>query len=102
MSSGESRHRSRHYSLRAKQDAVLRVVKGEPATAVAEDVGVGINRLERWHSRFMEGGAAALNKRASRPGLYETLRTHGSEIMQWGALLVVLTVLVFFLVRILN
>ena len=102
MSSGESRHRSRHFSLRAKQDAVFRVLKGEPVASVAEDVGVGVNRLERWHSRFIEGGAAALNKKPTRTGLFETLRTQGSGIMQWVGLLFLLTVLVFFLVRILS
>jgi hypothetical protein len=102
MPRSQSRQHSLHYSLHAKQEAVLRVLKGEPVTAVAEDVGVGVNRLERWHSRFIEGGAAALNQRATRRGLYETLRTQGSGIMQWAGLLFVLTVLVFFLVRMLS
>jgi transposase-like protein len=102
MSNVESRPKSRHYSLHTKQDAVLRVLKGEKVAAVAEDTGVGVNRLERWHARFMEGGAAALDKKKTRSSPFGSMRTHASGIMQWAVLLFVLTVLVFFLVRMLS
>jgi transposase-like protein len=103
MSADEPRRESRRYSPPEKRDAVLRVLKGEKVGAVAGDIGVGVNRLERWQARFVAGGVTALqSRRAHQTTFYETLKAHGSGITQWAALLLLLTVLVFFLVRFLT
>lgn len=100
MSKEKPRRKSRHFSPREKRDAVLRLLKGEKTGAVAEDIGVGVNRLERWQERFLDGGTAALEKAHERHGsIFGSLKTHSAAVTQWAGLLVVLTVVVFFLVR---
>ena len=102
MPSDEPRRKSRHYSLQQKRDAVVRVVKGEQVAAVSKDVGIDVNRLERWHARFMEAGVAALNQKHQQTTLYQTLKTHSAGISQWAGLLLVLAVVVYFLIRFLS
>lgn len=99
MANDDSRRRSRQYSPREKRDAVLKLLKGEKTGAVADEIGVSVNRLERWQERFMAGGSAALEKRREQGSLFARIKGHGAEVTQWGGLLLVLTVVVFVLVR---
>lgn len=92
----------RRYNASEKSKAVLRVLKGERGAAVALELGVGIDRLERWESTFLSGARAALEEKARRKTLYGTLKSNSKGISQWAGLLVALAAAVLFLVRFLN
>ena len=50
-------------TARRKQDAVLRVLRGEPLETVARENGVTVADLSGWRDRFLDGGAASLKSR---------------------------------------
>ena len=83
------------YSPEAKAKAVLRVLRGESVSAVACDIGVSEHRLARWEHEFVKGGKAQLAQpRNSQRGLRRRLRKHGTLILQWAGILILLALIV--------
>jgi len=60
-----SHHDGRHsrFTSHEKTDAVLRLLKGESVEIVSQELGVTINRIERWKSSFISAGTAELGRR---------------------------------------
>ena len=50
-------------TAKRKQEAVLRVLRGEPLETVARELRVTAADLSRWRDDFLEGGAASLKSR---------------------------------------
>ena len=55
--------RKRRMSAGRKQEAVLRVLRGEDLEIVSRDVGVTAADLSGWRDSFLEGGASSLRSR---------------------------------------
>ena len=55
--------RERRMTAKRKQEAVLRVLRGEPLETVARELRVTAADLSRWRDDFLEGGAASLKSR---------------------------------------
>lgn len=55
--------RERRMTANRKQEAVLRVLRGEPLEVVARDLRVTAADLSGWRDAFLEGGAASLKSR---------------------------------------
>lgn len=55
--------RERRMTARRKQEAVLRVLRGEPLETVAREVRVTAADLSGWREAFLEAGAASLKSR---------------------------------------
>ena len=55
--------RARRMTARRKQEAVLRVLRGEPLETVARELRVTAADLSGWRDAFLEGGAASLKSR---------------------------------------
>ena len=53
----------RRMSAARKQEAVLRVLKGEDLDLVSRDVGCTAADLSTWRDVFLEGGASAFRSR---------------------------------------
>jgi hypothetical protein len=51
------------FSARRKQEAVLRLVRGEDLDLVSRELGVTAARLSQWRETFLAGGQAALKSR---------------------------------------
>ncbi len=50
-------------SARRKQEAVLRLLRGEDLELVSRELGVAAAELSGWRDRFLAGGEAALKSR---------------------------------------
>ncbi|MFV1877766.1 helix-turn-helix domain-containing protein [Nioella sp.] len=50
-------------TARRKQEAVLRVLRGEPLEMVAREIGATVADLSGWRDRFLDGGTASLKSR---------------------------------------
>jgi hypothetical protein len=98
IASSESRHDRRYerVTTRAKTDAVLRLLKGESAEAVSEELGVTVSRVERWKTRYMEAGSAELAMRTDESSK-GWIAKHSRSIWQWTFLLIVLIAVISFL-----
>lgn len=101
MDSEDSRPRHRRVSQEEKAQAVLRLIRGDQKSTVADDLAVSVDRLERWHDRFLDGGRAALARKhhKSSSGL---MRAKFGSVGQWAALLIVLTASIILLLRFLE
>ena len=55
--------RERRMTARRKQEAVLRVLRGESLETVARELRVTAADLSGWRAAFLEGGAASLKSR---------------------------------------
>lgn len=55
--------RERRMTARRKQEAVLRVFRGEPLETVARELRVTAADLSGWREAFLEAGAASLKSR---------------------------------------
>lgn len=55
--------RERRMTARRKQEAVLRVLRGEPLETVARELGVTAADLGGWREAFLDAGAASLKSR---------------------------------------
>jgi transposase-like protein len=55
--------RQRRMSVKRKQEAVLRVLRGEALELVSRELGVTAADLSSWRDSFLEGGAASLKSR---------------------------------------
>ena len=53
----------RRMSARSKQEAVLRLLRGEDLELVSRELGVTAAELSGWRDRFLAGGEAALKSR---------------------------------------
>ena len=53
----------RRMSARRKQEAVLRLLRGEDLELVSRELGVTAAELSGWRDRFLAGGEAALKSR---------------------------------------
>jgi hypothetical protein len=91
----------RRLTTTEKVSAVLRLLKGESLANLSRELGVGVNRLERWQNDFVSAGSAALAKRngSDRNGWFSQ---HAPAILQWIAFLIVLAVVIAFLQRFLQ
>ena len=90
-------------SAEKKAAVVLRVLRGEGAGAVADEIGVSVDRLERWQATFTSGGLEALKKRsAHHKTLGQKLAARTKMVRPWVGLLIALVVTIFLLVRFLN
>jgi Helix-turn-helix domain len=83
-------------SASQKAAGVLRLLKGESASLLSEELGVSIRRLERWQSDFLAAGAVAMEKK-KRPTLPAWYSKHSSSIVQWVGLLLALVATIAFL-----
>ena len=65
-----------------KQDAVLRVLRGEPLEIVARELAVTAADLSDWREAFLEAGAATFKSRArdDRDETIARLRTKVGEL----------------------
>lgn len=63
IAASEAPGRARRMTAKRKQDAVLRVLRGEPLETVARENGVTVADLSGWRDRFLDGGAASLKSR---------------------------------------
>jgi hypothetical protein len=63
IAASEAPGRERRMTARRKQEAVLRVLRGEPLETVAREIGVTVADLSDWRDRFLDGGAASLKSR---------------------------------------
>ena len=77
-----SQSRAEQLTAAQKAAAVLRVLSGESAEAVRQDLGVSIRRLERWQSEFVTAGSVALAKRKDLP-TKGWFGNHFGSIVQW-------------------
>ena len=55
--------RQRRMSARRKQEAVLRVLRGEDLELVSREIGTTAADLSAWRDSFLEAGAASLKSR---------------------------------------
>ena len=60
---GSTPERRRRMSARRKQDAVLRLLRGEDLELVSRDLGVTAAELSGWREAFLAGGEASLRCR---------------------------------------
>ena len=74
--------RERRMTAGRKQDAVLRVLRGEPLEIVARDLAVTAADLSGWRDAFLDAGAASLKSRArdDRDATIDRLRTKVGEL----------------------
>jgi len=92
----QSQRRARITS-RVKTDAVLRVFSGEAVETLSQELGVGVNRIERWKVRFIDAGSAELAKRKDGSSSSRVARYFGS-IRQWFWLVLAMVAIVSVLV----
>ncbi len=59
-----------------KQEAVLRLMKGEDMELIARSFGVSAADVSRWHERFIAGGISHLRSQASDARAIENNRLH--------------------------
>lgn len=52
-----------HWPLRRKREVVLRLLRGEPAGKLSQELGVPEYKLEEWRSRALAGINAGLDRR---------------------------------------
>jgi len=57
----------RRMSARRKQDAVLRLLRGEDLELVSRELGVTAAELSGWREAFLAGGEASLKSRPADP-----------------------------------
>lgn len=55
--------RLRRMTARRKQEAVLRVLRGEPLETLARELRVTVAELSGWRDAFLEAGSASLKSR---------------------------------------
>ena len=99
-SSQDFRHA--RFTSHEKTDAVLRLLKGESAESVSQELGVSVGRIERWKNSFVAAGSAELARRKDVSSKSWRSKYSGT-IWQWVwlliALVAVITMLVVFMQR---
>src|SRR3954454_23480382 len=79
----------RRMSARRKQDAVLRLLRGEDLELVSRGLGVTAAELSGWRDAFLAGGEASLKSRPAdaRDAEIGRLRAKAGEVTARGELL---------------
>ena len=62
-----SLERGQRWTVRRKQEAVLRLVRGEPVELLSRELGIETYRLEAWREKAMAGIETALKMRKGDP-----------------------------------
>jgi hypothetical protein len=88
--------RHARFTSHEKTDAVLRLLKGESADSVSQELGVSVGRIERWKNTFVAAGSAELAKRKGDSS--KSWSKYSGTIWQWMWLLVALVAVVSMLV----
>jgi transposase len=57
----------RRWSVGRKREAVLRVMRGEPAEPLSRELGLPISKLEHWRQKAEAGLGGALKERGADP-----------------------------------
>ena len=86
---GPAPERRRRMSARRKQDAVLRLLRGEALELLSRELGVTAAELSGWREMFLAGGAAPLKSRPAdgRDGEIGRLKAKVGELTMANALL---------------
>ena len=86
---GPAPARRRRMSARRKQDAVLRLLRGEALELVSRDLGVTAAELSGWRDAFLAGGRASLKSRPAdaRDGEIGRLKAKVGELTMANELL---------------
>jgi transposase-like protein len=69
MSTGERRVFNREFKL----SAVMRLMAGEPATRIAEELQIGLSHLSKWWANYRRYGAEGL-RAAHRPRMMDAAK----------------------------
>jgi hypothetical protein len=79
----------RRMSARRKQEAVLRLLRGEDLELVSRELGVAAAELSGWRDRFLAGGEASLKSRPAdaRDAEIDRLRAKVGELTMTTGLL---------------
>lgn len=75
----------KRWSAGRKKVAVLRLLRGEPVDTLSREVGVSIDKLERWRDRALAGIDVGLRERGGDPverQLDEANRRIGELVME--------------------
>lgn len=62
-----SLERGQRWTVRRKQEAVFRLLRGEPVELLSRELGVEVYRLEAWREKAMSGMETALKERKGDP-----------------------------------
>ncbi len=62
-----SLERGQRWTVRRKQEAVLRLLRGESVELLSRELGVEVYRLEAWHEKAMSGMEICLKERKGDP-----------------------------------
>ncbi len=62
-----SLERGQRWTARRKQEAVLRLLRGEPVEFLSRELGVEVYRIEAWREKAMSGMDMSLKKRKGDP-----------------------------------
>lgn len=62
-----SLERGQRWTVRRKQEAVFRLLRGEPVELLSRELGVEVYRLEAWREKATSGMEAALKERQGDP-----------------------------------
>jgi transposase-like protein len=86
---GPAPERRRRMSARRKQDAVLRLLRGEALELLSRELGVTAAELSGWREAFLAGGAASLKSRPAdgRDGEIGRLKAKVGELTMANELL---------------
>ena len=86
---GPAPERRRRMSAGRKQDAVLRLLRGESLELVSRELGVTAAELSGWRDAFLAGGGAALKSRPAdaRDGEIGRLQAKVGELTMANELL---------------
>ena len=85
-------------TVHAKVKSVLRLLQGENAETIADDLGVSADRLLRWKERFIEGGRASLLRRRTEELARSQKRR--AKVVQWAVLVIVLMVMIWTITKV--
>jgi transposase len=86
---GSTPERRRRMSARRKQDAVLRLLRGEDLELLARQLGVTAAELSGWRDQFLAGGEASLKSRPAdaRDAAIDRLQAKVGELTMTAELL---------------
>src|SRR5438270_29338 len=74
-------HKNARTTPHSRAKIISRVLAGESARAVAEDMGVAESTVRKWVRRYLAEGRAGLNDRSCRP--HESPRATPSALVEW-------------------
>jgi len=74
-----SLERGQRWTVRRKQEAVLRLLRGESVELLSRELGVEVYRLETWREKAMSGMDMSLKERKGDPLQAELDTARGNE-----------------------